>query len=933
VKQTLLLTKSQEEAIGHYDGPALVVAGPGAGKTFVITERVKNLILNHKVSPKNILVTTFTEKAADELKIKLAKTIGRDAELIHISTVHSFCKTMLEKHFLHHEYGAEINVLDDESQTLFIQLNKVNIGISKWEDGILKNLKKRFDYISDIKRLYDQMTQNMIDSEKLIEELKDKSQLENNDEAIIKSYDEYCTLLRIDKRMDFSMLETTFYQLIENVPSVLEEIQDQFKFILVDEYQDTSPIQDKIFKKLSSKYHNLFVVGDENQSIYGFRGASIKNFKSFLTVFPKANSYFLDVNFRSTETIVNFSNQIFEGEVKKVLKAKRRKGEQFKILDGEDSDDSAKKTILLIKNLKEKGIIEKFGDVVLLFRSLKGHSPEFVKHLSKENIPFVTFGDGKFLERNEIRTIIYLMSYVTQELYLDNNFKKWTNWWRKDVFLSEFFDLEDSTKKVISDAGFNLYNLRDDDDFQKQGFTNKNDILILKKINKLKYDVQREKESFGDLEKGNNSLLKIFYKLIDYSGYFNRLMDKQDIQSKETLHNLGRLSEIIGKYMDISKKEDVKGFLWYIYSIDNKIDQKKIEDENTVKLMTVHQSKGLEFPVVFMCCMNEGRFPLRYWDRSMIKIPTLFLDKSELEDDQEVFFQEERRLFYVGLTRAQDLLVFTTSNKIITQNSKRSRFLEVVQEEISEEEFKLPIEKKYTVNKKVPSLNYSSINTFIDCPLRYTLIYDYGFVTPPSFMQNLGTFIHNVLQRIHERMKNNVSISPSEMKEIVTGYWIDLPMGKERNSKIRDKLTKEFVAYYIKVKDEYEEILAIEESFSHIDDDMIIKGKVDLIVKDKKGNIDLIDFKARKQKGIEETNVDKQLQIYSYCLDGEYDITKLFAHTFRDNQRTEFSMDKEGTKDFLKKISKKINQEDFHKQKNPFCKDCQFKFYCWGESQ
>lgn len=927
------LTKEQEKAINHFKGPALVVAGPGAGKTFVITERVKKLIRGHKINPKNILVTTFTEKAADELKVKLARTIGRGAELIHISTIHSFCKTMLEKHFLYHEYGAEINVLDDESQTLFIQLNKATLGIAKWDNGILKDLKRRYDFISDVKKLYDQITQNMINIDELVTELKSKSDIDESEESIIRSYIKYADMLRQEKRMDFSMLETTFFELINKNKELLGEIQHQFKFILVDEYQDTSPIQDKIFGILSEKYKNIFVVGDENQSIYGFRGASIKNFKNFIYVYDKAKSYFLDVNFRSTETIVDFSNKVFEGEVKKVLKAKRRKGEQFKLVYEKDSNDSAKQTVALLKKLKKKGIIEKYGDVALLFRSLKGHSPEYVKYFSKENIPFVTFGDGKFLERTEIRTIIYLMSYVTQVLYCDNSFRKWNDWWRKDIFLSEFFNFSPETEKTIKEGTFNLFELRDNDDFKKVGFTNKQDITILKKINKLKFDIQREKECFGDLEKGNNSLLKIFYKLIDYSGFFSRLMDKQDTESKEILYNLGRLSEIIAKYMDISKREDVKGFLWYAYSIDDKIDQHKIEDKNTVKLMTVHQSKGLEFPVVILCCLNEGRFPLRYWDRSMIKIPNKFLNKEDVENEKEIFFQEEQRLFYVGLTRAQDILVFTASEKHITQPFKKSKFLELVQKEITDDDFKLPIEKKYTVERKVPSLNYSSINTFVSCPLKYTLNYDYGFVTPPSFVQNLGIIIHNVLQRIHERMKEKIEITPKKMNSIINTYWIDLPVSKDRNEKMKNKLAREFVSYYIEVKEEYDEILAIEESFSHIDDNMIIKGKVDLIVKDKSGNIDLIDFKSRKQKNIMNMNVDKQLQMYSYCLDEECKLDKLYAYTFWDHKKTEFSCEPEKTKKFLSEISKKISEENFQYQKSDLCKECEFKFYCWGDKK
>jgi len=927
------LTKTQEQAINHFRGPALVIAGPGAGKTFVITERVKELISERKIDPTRILVTTFTNKAADELKVKLARTVGKDAELIHISTIHSFCKSMLEKYFLYHDYGATIDVLDEESHKLFLDIHKVDLGISHWEKGVLKNLKHSFNYIGDIKSFYDKITETQIDTEKLIQSLKAKNELLDEDLKIIQGYKKYLDLLHVEKQMDFALLQTKFYNLLIDNSEVLNSIRNDFEFILVDEYQDTSPIQDNIFRLIAGKKQNLFVVGDENQSIYGFRGASLKNFRNFIKRYPKSKSYLLNVNFRSTKTIVDFSNQVFEKEIRKVLKAIRRKGEKIKIISEEDSDSTAKKSVELIKKLKDEGIIKKYGDVVLLFRSLRRHSPEYVKYLEKENIPFVTFGDGKFLEREEIRTLLYLMSYVTQELYFENKFHRWKNWWKKDLFLTDFFGFSPQTKKVIIEGSFNLYELRDDDDFKKVGFTNADDILKLKKLNKLKYDVEREKDSFGDQQRGKNSLLRVFYKILDYSGYFEKLMAKETDKEKEILFNLGKLSEIISRYMEISKKEDVKNFLWYIYGAGDDIDQSKIEDEFTVKLMTVHKAKGLEFPVVFLCCLNEGRFPLHFRDRYLIPIPDDVLDKEEIKDEKEEFFQEERRLFYVGITRAQDDLILTASQKHIVNRWDKSRFLKLIPADlITDNDFRLATEKTYRVPSLVPSLNYSAINTFIDCPLRYTLIYDYGFVTPPSFMQRLGSFIHNTLQQIHESMKKKHDIIPSEMKEIVDKYWIDLPLSKEKNDQIKQSYIKKFVTYYLAAKDDYKEILAIEQSFSHIDDNMIVDGKVDLITKNKEGRVCLVDFKARKSEGIEKTNVDKQLQIYHHCLNNKYNIDRLIAHTFEDNKQTDFPINQQETTQFLQSISKKMGEKNFHKQKGDFCPQCQFSFYCWSKT-
>jgi len=919
-------TKQQNNAIIHYNEPAIVIAGPGSGKTFVITKRVEFLIETKNVLPSEILVTTFTEKAAEELKVKLSNSLGRNAKLIHISTIHSFCKSMLEEYFLFHEYGADINVLDTESQYLLIDLNKIKIGLAKWENHRLVYSKKGYNPIKNYQFAFNHLTENCVIPDDLISYISKNQDYNLDDIYLLESYKLYLAFLESEKKVDFALLQKLFYQLINNNIEVLEAIQSKFKYILVDEYQDTSPIQDLMFRLISKKHNNLFVVGDEDQSIYGFRGASIRNFTNFIVNNPNAKSYFLNVNFRSTETIVNFSNNIFEKEVKKVLESRRRKGEHIKVIESYDSDSTAKETIDLIKSLKHKGLIKKFGDVTLLFRSLKNHSEEFIKYLNKGNIPFVTFGDGNFIEREDIQTIIYLISYVTQELNTEDNFSKWS-WWKKDVFLSDFFNFSSITKKIISYGHFKLHDQLSREDFLSKGFVDEDDINVLLNLNHLKFEVEKEKDTFGDLIKGKYSLLKIFYRILNYTNFFSRIMSVSSIQNQEILKNLGKLSEIINRFQEISKTESIKNFLWYIYNTSSEFDQIKLDDENSVKLMTVHKSKGLEFPVVIMCCMNEGRFPVKYRSSNFFDIPAKFLlDKTE--SSKEVHFQEERRLFYVGITRTQDNLIFTTSSKHRVRNWEKSRFLSILPENLLSQDFKLSAEKEYKIGKTTPMLNYSAINTFIDCPLRYQLVYGYSFSTPPSIMQYLGSFIHNVLQHIHENIKKNNVLSSQSMLSLINSYWLDLPLLKNQNEEIKENIIIDFVRYYNYALENYKEIIAIEQSFSHIDDHMIISGKIDLIVKDKNNNVNLIDFKARKKEGIEKTNVDKQLQIYKYCLDNVYDIDNLIAHTFSDNERSFFSYSEKETNTFLNNISNKIYSSEFSMQRNSFCNQCQFNFYC-----
>ena len=925
------LTEGQKKAINHIQGPAITIAGPGVGKTFVITERVKNLIENHHIDPKNILVTTFTEKAANELKVRLAKTVGKKAETIHISTIHSFCKSMLEKYFLLHNFGADINVIDDESQSLILDLNKTAFGLAKWSSAKKRvvEVKQSFNLIKDVKSFFDKLTTNRIDPDRLINELKKNGQLLAEDEKVIHAYKAYREHLQAEKKMDFAMLQSEFYSLITEHPDVLEDIQLNLTYIMVDEYQDTSPIQDRIFNRVAGKTQNLFVVGDQNQSIYKFRGASVRNFMKFKEKYPNAREYLLNVNFRSTKRIINLANQVFYASVKKTLEAKRRAGEKIRLIWGETSEETAEKSIHQIIEMKDSGIIDTYGDVALLFRSLKNHSHEFIKYLERARIPYVTYGDGKFFERDEIQTMLFLLSYVTQELYIDNRFKNWQHWWRRDLFLSDFFGFSEETREVIRSGKFKLFELETTEDFNRLGFTKKRDIDVLLKLNHLKQNVEQEKLNFEDIEKSKYSLLVIFYKILDYTGFFKRILGDRSPENREKLQNLGRLSQIIRKYIETRKKEDVKGFFWYVYQNAESFDQEKLEDPGSVKLLTVHRAKGMEFPVVFLCCVNEGRFPLRYREDAFIPIPQNLLDAEDMEQAKAEFFDEEKRLFYVGLTRAQDVLIFTGSNKHRVQRWKKSRFLEGLPQDLfSDDKFQLENEKHYERPKETPMLDYSAINAFIDCPFRYDLVYNFGFTTPASFTQTMGFFIHNTLQRIHENMKKGQTLSPEQIEQIVRTYWIALPMSKKKNEDMRKNFVKRFIQYYDNVKKKFMEILAIEESFSHIDDNMIIKGKADLILKDNNGEVCLVDFKARTCKGIHETFVDRQLRIYDYCLDNEYNIEKLFAYTFYDNEMVSFSKNKAETAGFLKEISEDICHEIYSSHKNPNCPGCEFDFCC-----
>lgn len=933
-------TKNQQKAIFHHKGPALVVAGPGSGKTFVLVKRVKNLIEEHKVNPKKILMTTFTDKAANELKIRISENVGKEkSKDIKVSTIHSFCKSMLEKYFLNHEYGTNIDVLDEESRKIFLQVYGQKIGIIEFK-GYTRDVKytKEKDFLSEVASFYDVMTENKIPPKDLIENLEKSGNLNEEDKKIIEGYEKYRKIMRNEKKMDFSMLQTKFYNLLKENPGILAEIQDEIEFLMVDEYQDTNPIQHKILKLISGERDNFFVVGDEYQSIYGFRGADRSNFMKFLQK-KGTGKYSLKTNFRSTEYIVKSSNEIFEKNFKKdisrILSSYRGYGEKVRVVRGKSPSDTAKRTAKMIKDMKDKGIMRKYSDVALLFRTMMP-ARSYKNHLKKENIPYTSTRGEKFLNKVEIETMIYLLNYVTLSKQFEEKIPgRWKKWWRKDLFTNEFLGLSEKTKEIIKTKKFSMVDLKNEKDFSSLGIADEGDKDRIREINKVRSNFEKKK---ADSRGHTPTILELFYEILDNSGYFERLVEKvakKDNESsyeKEKLHSLGKLSQIIYNYMRIrikttkKKEEDFDGFMRYLQYRGDRIYEEGLEKEDAVKIMTVHKAKGLEFPVVFVCSLEEGNFPYKSKE-DFITIPDKFLDKETRENKERENEEEELRIFYVAITRARDDLVLTASEKRSNGDSN-TPFLDMIPEElVSEDTFKLGTEEKES-EKYPPTISYSAINTFIDCPLRYAMIYDYGFVTPQSYAQNLGTFVHNTLQKIHESLKRKENLSNEKIEEFVNESWMDLPTNADHNRKMKRDHLEAFISYYNSAKEYYEEIIAIEEPFSYVDKNMVVKGRVDLIAKNKDGKICLIDFKSRTEEGLEKTHVKDQLQIYNLFMNGKYDIQKLIAYTFEDGQRKEFPMEElKKTQDFLNKMSKRIEKEDFFR-KDRCNGECAFGFYC-----
>ncbi len=881
-------TEAQKEAVKYNSGPLLIIAGPGTGKTRVLIEKVAYLIKREKTDPESILVITFTEKAAEELKNRLTKCIGLDAEKMQVSTIHSFCNRILREYGEYHDLGANFDILDEDSQLIFIRSHFYKLGLNKYI-----KMKEAPDVIS----FFNECSENCIDPDELKETLKREHPKNKRYHGLCDSYKKYLETLKKEGKIDFPNLQKSAIKLLESNENIREDLQRRFKYILVDEYQDTNPIQERLFELLTNK--NICVVGDEDQSIYSFRGSTVENIRSFEDKF-NAHKIILDENFRSRAGIIKIADEFMKKarHHKKRIKPKRKGGYDVIIIESKDIKDEAKRIVRLIKNLKRDNIIPDYGYIALLFKSVKYHAGKILAQLEREGIPYTVRGDGSFLDRDEIKSILYFLGYVSPPQH-----KLW-NWWNISMFKGELLGLSKKTKKALDelDKRFKISSLLDKESFKKAGITDPTDIKKLLALNKLR------KES-----KDKPRILNIFYRILDITGYLKRLIEEDN---KVKLLNLAKLSSIIDKYERTHTKPSVQDFMWYLYLLPRHMqyDSETLDTPGSVKIMTIHQAKGLEFPVVVICSVANGRFPHHGRNqRIFIPIPeNLKLSKNGDGD-------EERRLFYVAMTRAQDILIISTTPRIRSRKVGHSPFIKELVRECELEWGCRRVEKcveRSLREDEIMTVDFSSLYTYKECPFRYMMIYHYGFVYPETQMQLYGKILHNCLEMLHRKMKEEKEV---DIKEIVKTCGTEKIEGVERQ--LED--------YYRKNRDYIVEVIAVEEPFSIPKDDIIIKGRIDLIIKNRDGEIELIDFKAREKSGIEYMGVDFQLRTYEYALSDKYKFDKLTAYTIADNKRTSFEPDPEyKIKYEIEDMVDSIRMGKFEAKETYFCRFCIFQGIC-----
>ncbi|MFA6183894.1 MAG: UvrD-helicase domain-containing protein [Parcubacteria group bacterium] len=623
------LNPSQKEAVISTDGPVLVIAGAGSGKTKTLTHRVVYLIKEKNISPQNILAVTFTNKASLEMKERIMSLLKsnnkKSVVLPHIGTFHNICAKILRKEIDSLGYKKSFNIFDDQDQLSLIKRSFKELEINKDQF----NPRSILSAISKAK--------NELRSAEMFE----ISANGYYEETVAKVYKKYQKELKENNALDFDDLILLTVKILEKFPSILEYYQQLFKYIMVDEYQDTNHAQYRLIKLLSDGHNNIWVCGDDFQAIYGWRQADIKNILNFEKDYPQVKEIKLEQNYRSTQIILDAAAEIIAknaNQKNKKIWTEKKGGHLITSFEASDEREEAQ---FIVNEIKKNTTA--YSDFAILYRT-NAQSRIIEEVLLKCSVPYRIIGGIKFYQRKEVKDILAYLRLIqnpNDSISLERIINEPKRGIGK-VTLSKWISFAKNKKLNLISSGLKLKNERE--------FNNKKALAIFNFCNLIKEAGQlKEKLTLSQL-------IKKIFKLSGYEKALENLGEEGEIK----IENIRELLSVSQKYKNDLATDSIDVFLEEVAlaSDTDKIDQ----DKNSVHLMTLHSAKGLEFPIIFITGLEEGILP---HSRSM-------LNQKEME--------EERRLMYVGITRAKEkvYLLFTTLRTIFgsTQSNSPSRFLD-----------------------------------------------------------------------------------------------------------------------------------------------------------------------------------------------------------------------------------------------------------------
>ncbi len=951
-KEKTELNEEQLRAIEHKSGPVLVVAGAGTGKTRVITERIKHLIQEKGCNPNEILALTFTEKAAEEMVMRVGDIMPLGYEEPWVSTFHSFADRILRERGIEIGIDPSYKIISGAEQWMLIRKRLFSL-----ELDYFRPLGNPTKFISEILKFISKLQDENIKPKDL--EMYVYQRTYETDEEKLKYeelsyiYTEYERLKIENSMMDFGNLISWLIELFTARPNILSEYQEQFKHVLVDEFQDTNYSQYELIKLLyptntKNENRSLLAVGDDSQSIYKFRGAAISNILQFMEDYKNAEMVTLIKNYRSTQEILDPAYKLIQnnnpdtlesklGISKKLISVHQEKKKDRiipEIIHADIVENEVNIIIQKIVDILAKEPQYTYKDIAILARA-NNHLDPIVMALRKRGLPYQLVGNRGLYDRDEVRDVISLIKVVVDT--------------SDGMSLYRVLNIE-SLDIPYEDISYSLSQSR----FKK--------IDLWEQIK----ESENEKIKFiiENIENAQKRMVKatptdITFELVNSIKYIEQFLKEETVENELCIKNLNLFLTKIQRFESdyYNEAREIPTLINFIDYLDMVIEagenpaQAEIEDIDTINLMTVHSSKGLEFPVVFMVNLISGRFPTRN-RKDTIEVPEDLIKETLPTGDEHL--QEERRLFYVGMTRAKKYLFMTLSkNYGGKRDTIPSGYLQETGLKIQEIEPDIDVKEKEKQTSifgvetsfrdpKIirgdgdipPKISYSQIDNYLACPLRYKFSYILNVPTPPNHALNFGNTVHNVLKIFHTKKMFGKETSLEDLMDIYEKEWVPLGYDDEEHRKKQFESGKKILErYYQTNKDIDVQHIGIEKEFILDIDGIKLKGKIDRIDKLPDGSVEIIDYKTGNSKTQKEVDNDVQMTIYKMAAEEALNIEPTFLSFYYLEAGEKLSTNRtqkqiEAQKKIIKEVVKDIKEKNFKPNSGQSCRFCPYRGLC-----
>ena len=872
-----ILNPEQKIAVRHSQGPLLIIAGAGTGKTTVITERIKWLINKELAKPSEILALTFTEKAAREMEERVDQAMPYGYTQMWISTFHAFCDRVLRDEAIHIGLDPGFMLMTEAESLLFLKNHLFDLPLKYFRPQgnptkFLNGLLQHFNRLRD---------EAILPPEYLRWAQKQK---EKNFLELATAFEKYQELKIKESRMDFSDLISQALFLFRQRQNILKEYRQRFKYILVDEFQDTNISQNELAILLARRkggQANITVACDDDQAIYKWRGAAISNVLQFRKRFPKAKVVSLIRNYRSSKTILGAAYQLIQHnnpdrlEVqekinKKLVSVRKIKGEKIEFLHLDRVENEAEAVAKKILKLKTKNEKLAWKNFTILVRA-NNHAHPFIQALNRQGIPSQFLGPGRLLRQPEVKDLIAYLKTLSNFADDVAFFKVLT----MDIFNVSSRDLA-SIRNFSRQYQLSLFEgceevSQEESQLPQPRISEKSRQKISKIIKMIHRHLKLiPKETTG----------QILYYFLEESGLLKEIASYKTAAAERQALNIAKFFDQLKTYE--SEHEDASIFPvvdWLNMKMN--LGESPLAADNdwsevdAVNLLTIHSAKGLEFPIVFLVNLVNQRFPT-VQRREQIPLPEALI--KEILPQGDYHQQEERRLFYVGLTRAKDQLFLTAAN-YYGEAKREKKISPFVYETLGEtavrqSDAKTAKQLSFLDFKPVPaldanryplytinSLSYSQINTFNACPLQYRYQYLLRLPAPPAAVLSFGDSIHQTLRDFYQLKKPN----KRQLLSLLPKNWSALGYASRAHEKKMFVQAKKILqGFYEKLYDSQLKPLALEQSFTlPISRGLKIRGRIDRVDKLANNQIEIIDYKTGKPKTQKEIDRDLQATIYA----------------------------------------------------------------------